>query len=51
MTDGSSSGSSGNARGGVIDRRLLLRGALAAGGLAALALPTRRLLRADDDAA
>ena len=49
MTDGSSSGSSGNEPGRAIDRRLLLRGALAAGGLAALALPARRLLRADDD--
>ena len=49
MADGSSSGS-GDGIGRVVNRRLLLRGALAAGGMAALALPVRRLLRAGDDA-
>jgi NitT/TauT family transport system substrate-binding protein len=34
--------------GGMFDRRLLLRGALAAGAVAAVALPARRLLAPDD---
>lgn len=42
MGSGSSEGSSGTGR--RVDRRLLLRGALGVGALAALALPARRLL-------
>ena len=42
MGSGSSEGSSGTGR--TVDRRLLLRGALGVGALAALALPARRLL-------
>ena len=45
MGNGSFASPTGRGPGGGIDRRkLLLRGALAAGGLAALALPARRLL-------
>ena len=52
MGNGSSSNSTGPRPGAGIDRRrLLLRGALAAGGVAALALPARRLLFAPDEAA
>ena len=44
MGSGPPSRSSGTGPGGGFDRRLLLRGALGAGAIAAVALPARRLL-------
>lgn len=44
MESGGSAKSSGTGLGGYVDRRLLLRGALGVGAVAALALPARRLL-------
>ncbi len=44
MEAGPSNQSAGNGLGRKVERRLLLRGALAAGGIAALAIPARRLL-------
>ncbi len=43
MEAGPSNQSAGNGLGRKVERRLLLRGALAAGGIAALAIPARRL--------
>ena len=44
MEAGPSNQSAGSGLGRKVERRLLLRGALAAGGIAALAIPARRLL-------
>jgi len=45
---GNGSENSGGGLGRKLDRRLLLRGALGAGAVAAVALPARRLLRSDE---